>query len=113
METAQTGAQTIGTAITGLLAVASGGVIWVLVRALAQAAQSAATALEDFSNKQHPSTVLLAEAAPAEKRLFGLFGREVPCYPISAGPLILFGLAFVAAGMLLAFFVGVGMGAST
>lgn len=107
----QAGAGTTVTAVTGFLAVASGGVVFALFRGATIALQTAGAALENFGNKQHPSASLLATIRPAEDRLFGLFGTQVPNAPISAGPLFLVGAACVGVGVVFAFLVGVGVGA--
>ncbi|MEU4603509.1 hypothetical protein AB0F43_11070 [Kribbella sp. NPDC023972] len=91
-------------ALIGVLTVASGGVVFGVVRGAVVAAQ---TAVEVVENVKHPSTVLLREVRPAEERLFAIFDQEVPEPPISAGPLIALAAAGVVTGAVSATLAGV------
>jgi hypothetical protein len=105
---AEVGAAQTAAAVTGVLAVASSAVLYWLARGAFIAIQAAAQALNEFNARDHPSAAFLRGVQPDERALFALFGRPVPSRPISAGPLILLGLAGMAAGVTFAFLVGVG-----
>jgi hypothetical protein len=110
VDAAQAGVEETTAALVGFLMVASGAVIVALVRGAVIAAQTAVEALNDFSNRQHPSGGMLQEVRPAEERLFGVFQQRVPEPPISAGPLIMLGIGGVVAGIVFAVMAGVGAG---
>lgn len=99
-------------ALIGVLTVASAGVIVAVVRTAVVAAQAELQALEDLSVDEHPSAVLLREVRPAEERLFAVFRQQVPEPPISAGPLMVVGVAGLVAGIVVALLVGVGAASS-
>jgi hypothetical protein len=107
-DAAEAGVDQTTAALMGFLAVESGTVIFALVRGAVVAGKAALEALENFSNKQHPSSVLLQEVRPAEQRLFAVFQQRVPEPPISAGSLIGVAVGGVVAGLMFAAFVGVG-----
>ncbi len=109
-DAAQAGVEQTTAALMGFLAVASGTVIVALVRGAVIAGKAALEALDSFSNKQHPSAVLLREVRPGEERLFAVFQQRVPEPPISAGALIAVGFGGVVAGLIFAAFAGVGAG---
>ncbi|WP_165956498.1 hypothetical protein, partial [Kribbella antibiotica] len=106
-EAAEVGMAQTTAALIGVLTVAAGGVIVAVVRAAVEAARAAVESLESFSARSHPSAVLLREVRPAEERLFGVFGRQVPEPRISAGPLILLGTLGLGAGVVFAALAGV------
>lgn len=108
METAELGAQRTQAAVLGFLAVASGGVIAAIFRGAVRAAQSAAATLSEFSNRRHPSELLLGDVRSSEQQLFSMFDRPVPTVPLSAGPLIILATGSVLAGAVFAFLLGVG-----
>ena len=104
------GANTTATAVTGLFTLAaSSGLLYVVTQGIARMLQSAAAALDDITTRQHPSAVLLAEVQPNEAKLFGLLGSTVPSVPISAGPIILLGIASLVLGAVIAALAGVGI----
>jgi len=109
-DAAQAGVEQTTAALMGFLAVASGTVIVALVRGAVIAGKAALEALDSFSNKQHPSAVLLREVRPGEERLFAVFKQRVPEPPIRAGALIAVGFGGVVAGLIFAAFAGVGAG---
>lgn len=108
LDAAQVGAAQTAAAVTGVLALASGGALYYLARGAFLAMQAAAEALNDFSARDHPSAAWLRGVHADERDLFALFGRQVPSRPVSAGPLILLGGACIVAGAIFAGLVGIG-----
>ena len=90
-------------ALIGVLTVAAGAVVVGVIRGAVVAGHTAS-----FGDKEHLSTVLLQEVRPAEERLFAIFEQRVPEPPISAGPLLVLGVAGVVSGLVFAVLVGVG-----
>ncbi|GAB2677452.1 hypothetical protein [Kribbella swartbergensis] len=90
-------------ALIAVLTGASGAVIAGVLRGAVVAARAAVE-----EHVSHPSTVLLAEVRPAEERLFAIFGKPVPDPRVTAGPLIVLGVAGVVAGLAAAALVGAG-----
>lgn len=109
IDAAQTGAAQSAAALTGALAVISGGGLYYLARGAFLAMQAAANALNDFNARDHPSAARLRGVHESERDIFALFGRQVPSRPVSAGPLILLGGACIVGGAVLAGLIGLGV----
>ncbi|GAB2568897.1 hypothetical protein [Kribbella endophytica] len=112
IDAAQQGAAQSAAALTGALTLASGGVIYWVIRGTAMAVQAAAEALNDLATKEHPSALLLQKARSAEEQLFSIFQQRVPRPPISAGPVLAIGAICLILGVVVAALAGIGSGST-